>query len=51
MKLHGYDLDGLSRYRASFQQLHRKGSRKLGFMGKRGDHLAQLGQSRDVDQF
>jgi hypothetical protein len=30
MKLHGYDLDGLSRYRASFQQLHRKGSRKLG---------------------
>ena len=34
MILHGYDLDGLSRYRESFQQLHRKGSRKLG-LGRR----------------
>ena len=30
MILHGYDLDGFRRYRESFQELHRKGSGKLG---------------------
>ena len=32
IRLHGYDLEGFSRHCESFQQLHRKGSRKLGLM-------------------
>ena len=32
MILHGYDLDGFSRYRESFQQLHRKSGGKLGLV-------------------
>jgi len=30
MELHGYNLNGISRHRESFQQLHHKSGRKLG---------------------
>ena len=47
MILHGYSFADLSQHREVFQQLHRKGSGKLGLNNAKSERSANVGPTTD----